>query len=99
MNLIFVTLSYDCDGTKNVLYFHTGPQGVKIAFMKKNPNVSATIIDDRGYLKNECGHEYRSIVIFGRMTLLNELEEKKHGMEVLLNCLEENPNSIKVRTL
>jgi len=33
----------------------------------------------------ECGHEYRSIVINGRISFVESLEEKKYGMEVILN--------------
>ena len=92
-----VTLSYGFDKARKALYFHTGPQGLKMDFLRQNANVCATIIEDRGYKKGECGHEYRSVVIFGKMKILEDLEEKKHGMEVLLGHLEENPDPMKER--
>jgi uncharacterized protein len=94
-----VTLSYGFDKTQNVLFLHTGPKGLKVDFISYNPNVCATIIDDRGYLMGECGHEYRSIVINGRISFVESLEEKKYGMEVILNHLEYNPYIIKEKTL
>lgn len=94
-----VTLSYGYDSDRNVLYFHTGLKGLKIDFLKDNPKVCATIIDDIGYIKNECAHEYRSVVLFGEMDFLETLQEKVHGLEVILNHLEENPDIIKERAL
>jgi Predicted flavin-nucleotide-binding protein len=94
-----VTLSYGYDHSQNALYFHTGTKGLKIDFIQHNPDVCATIIDDRGYCKNECSHAYRSIVLFGKMAYIEDIREKKRGMEVLLNHLEENPGPIKERTL
>lgn len=94
-----VTLSYGYDSTQNVLYFHTGLKGLKIDFLKYNPCVCATIIDDLGYIQNECGHEYRSVVLYGKMSFIDGLEEKIHGLDVILNHLEENPSVIKERVI
>lgn len=94
-----VTLSYGYDKTQNVLFLHTGLEGLKIDFISYNPNVCATIIDDRGYIMGECGHEYRSIVINGRISFVQSLEEKRYGMEVILNHLENTPSIIKEKTL
>lgn len=94
-----VTLSYGYDQRKNVLYFHTGLKGLKIDFVNSNANVCATIIDDRGYIMGECNHKYRSIVINGKISFVENLEEKKYGMEVILDHLEDNPSVIKERSL
>lgn len=94
-----VTLSYGYDNADNALYFHTGQKGLKIDFIKQNPNVCATVIEDRGYMKDECGHDYRSVVIFGRISLIENIQEKKHGLEVILNHLEENPEKFKEKAL
>jgi nitroimidazol reductase NimA-like FMN-containing flavoprotein (pyridoxamine 5'-phosphate oxidase superfamily) len=94
-----VALSYGYDELQNVLYVHTGTQGLKIDFIKYNPKVCATIIDDIGYIMNECGHEYRSVVINGKVSFVENLEEKKHGMEVILKHLEDQPNIVKERSL
>lgn len=94
-----VTLSYGYDRLKNSLYLHTGLQGLKIDFIKYNPNVCATIIDDKGYIMGECGHKYRSIVIDGKISFAKDLEEKKYGMEIILKQLEENPSVVKSKAL
>lgn len=94
-----VTLSYGWDKEKNALYLHTGKEGLKIEFLKYNPTVCATIIDDIGYIVNECGHQYRSVVINGKITYVESIEEKKYGMEVILKQLEDMPDIIRARSL
>ena len=92
-----ITLSYGFDETQNALYFHSANLGLKLDFLKENPNVCATIIEDLGYINGACSHKYRSVVFWGNMTIINELGEKKHAFDVLLNHLEENPNKLKSR--
>lgn len=94
-----VTLSYGYDNLNNALYFHTGLNGQKIDFLKHNPKVCATVIDDRGYIEKECGHEYRSIVLYGKMSFVESIDEKMNGMNIILNHLEEIPDIIKERSL
>lgn len=94
-----VTLSYGYDEVKNAFYFHSRRKGLKYEFIEHNPDVCATVIEDRGYIMNECAHEFRSVIIWGKMCLVNTLEEKKHGMDTLLKHLEENPDRIKQESL
>lgn len=94
-----VTLSYGYDEEKNELFFHSGKKGLKLDFIRENPVVYATIIEDRGYEHDKCSHHYASVVIWGNMSILEELEEKKHAMEIMLHHLEENPAPIKERNL
>lgn len=94
-----VTLNYGYDRDKNALYFHSALQGLKIDFMGYNPNVCATIIEDKGYVLNDCNHKYRSVVFWGEISIVENLEEKEHGIEVILNHLENNPKTIKERFL
>lgn len=94
-----VTLSYGYDEQKKVLYMHTGLKGHKIDILRDNPAVCATVIDDQGYIMDECGHGYRSVVIEGKITFVEKLEEKISGMETILNHLEENPTIVRERSL
>ena len=94
-----VTLSYGYDDLKNALYSHSRLKGLKYEFIKENPSVCATIIEDRGYIMNECAHEFRSVIIWGKMHVVESLEEKKHGMDILLKQLEDNPDKITQESL
>ncbi|MFW9940291.1 MAG: pyridoxamine 5'-phosphate oxidase family protein [Candidatus Thorarchaeota archaeon] len=89
-----VTLSYGYDETKNALYFHCAKEGQKIDFIKSNPFVCGTVIEDNGY-ENGCGQLYRSVIFRGKMVIVEDPQEKKKGFDVLLNQLENNPNTIK----
>jgi nitroimidazol reductase NimA-like FMN-containing flavoprotein (pyridoxamine 5'-phosphate oxidase superfamily) len=93
-----VTLSYGYDDSKNSLYFHCAKEGQKIDFIKANPYVCGTVIEDNGY-EDRCGQTYRSIVFRGKMNIVEELEEKKFGFEVLLNQLENDPIATKNKFL
>lgn len=92
-----VTLSYGYDEKTNSLYFHSALKGLKLDFIKENPKVCATIIEDRGYRNDKCEHHYSSLVIWGNMTTIEAIEEKKYAMDVLLKHLEANPGPIKER--
>ena len=94
-----VSLSYGYDQDKNCLYFHCANEGLKIDFIKTNPLVCATIIKDRGYKMNECDHAYQSIVMRGKLISIENLEEKKHGFDVLISHLEENTDRMKKKHL
>ena len=94
-----VTLSYGYDEQKHALYSHCATKGLKLEFITENPTVCATIIEDLGYMKDECEQHYRSVVFWGKMYLVEALEEKKYGLDILLNHLEENPDPIKKRNI
>jgi nitroimidazol reductase NimA-like FMN-containing flavoprotein (pyridoxamine 5'-phosphate oxidase superfamily) len=93
-----VTLSYGYDETKNALYFHCAKEGQKIDFIKSNPIVCGTVIEDNGY-EEGCGQTYRSVVYRGKMVIVEDLQEKKIGFDVLLNQLENDPNTTKNKFL
>ncbi len=94
-----VTLNYGYDRNESALYFHTAQKGMKLEFLKANPRVCGSVIEDRGYLFGKCDHAYRSVVIFGSLARITDIDEKKHAMDVMLSHLEENPQEVKRRLL
>lgn len=46
-----VTLSYGYDIENNTLFFHCSPIGLKIDFIKSNPMVCGTIIENGAMIK------------------------------------------------
>ncbi len=94
-----VTLNYGFDEGGNVLYFHSAQKGLKMEFLEANPEVCATIIQDKGYKIGKCSHAYRSVVFWGKMLVVDDSEEKKRGLDILLNHLEEEPDRLKKRLL
>jgi nitroimidazol reductase NimA-like FMN-containing flavoprotein (pyridoxamine 5'-phosphate oxidase superfamily) len=89
-----VTLSYGYDSALNSLFFHCAKKGLKLDFIRQNSGVCATIVEDKGYAVNECAHNYRTAVFWGTMSVVTELDEKKHGMGILINHLEKDQQII-----
>jgi nitroimidazol reductase NimA-like FMN-containing flavoprotein (pyridoxamine 5'-phosphate oxidase superfamily) len=94
-----VTMNYGYDEKKNALYFHAALEGQKLEFIEHNPNACATIIEDLGYKQGECSHSYRTVVIRGRMAIVDNLDEKKHGLNILIDHLEQSPAETKLKFL
>lgn len=94
-----VTMSYGYDAELEALYFHCAHEGLKLAFAEANPQACGTVIEDLGYLQGECAHAYRSVVLRGELRKVEHEAERKHGMEVLLGHLEEEPEAVRERTL
>lgn len=92
-----VTMNYGYDAEKKALYFHCALKGLKLDILSQNPRVCATVMEDHGYKMDECSHAYRSIVFWGTLKVVQDLEEKKYGMEVLFRHLETNPDPIRER--
>ena len=90
-----VTLSYGYDEQNNTMYFHGSRKGMKLDFIREHPAVCATLIEDHGYVPEQCSHNYKTLIIRGRMELVTELEEKRKGMDVMLGHLEKEPTSIQ----
>ena len=94
-----VTLSYGYDREKHVLYCHCAKKGLKLDFIRANKRVCGTVILDGGYIQEECGQPYQSIIFRGTADEVHDIEEKKHAMLVLLNHLEDDPGIVRERSL
>lgn len=87
-----VTLSYGHDVEASRLYFHVAHAGRKLDMIAADPRACATVVNDRGYNAGECEHHYESIVLFGRMRLVETAEEKLHAIHTLVSHLEPDPD-------
>jgi uncharacterized protein len=94
-----VTLSFGYDAGKQALYFHCAREGLKLDFIRSNPLVCGTVIEDCGYIQGECAHAYRSVVFRGEMHVVEALDEKKHAMNVMLGHLEDDPDLVRQKQL
>ena len=77
-----VSLSHGYDEDKNCLYFHCASEGKKMEFLKANSRVWGQALLDFG-VTEECDYAYTSVHFSGIMSLIEDLREKQHGMEVL----------------
>jgi nitroimidazol reductase NimA-like FMN-containing flavoprotein (pyridoxamine 5'-phosphate oxidase superfamily) len=80
-----VPMCFGYDGT--ALLLHSAPEGQKITMIQANPRCCFEVDLCDGIVKgkNACswGMHYRSVIGFGRATILTDPGEKKHG----LNCI------------
>jgi nitroimidazol reductase NimA-like FMN-containing flavoprotein (pyridoxamine 5'-phosphate oxidase superfamily) len=90
-----VTVNYAFDANENRFYFHCASKGKKIEYLQSNPFVWGEIVEDLGYLPNECNHAYRSVQFLGRTEFLDGADDKKHALDLLIDQLEPNPEQTK----
>jgi uncharacterized protein len=83
-----VTLSYGYDQGRNALYYHSAIKGLKLDFIAANRRACATVIEDGGYVANQCAHKYRSVVLRGKMCIVDDPGERLHGLETIAGQLE-----------
>jgi nitroimidazol reductase NimA-like FMN-containing flavoprotein (pyridoxamine 5'-phosphate oxidase superfamily) len=73
---------------KLTLYFHGATEGKKIDIIKKNNNACFEIDCDAKLIEgdNPCnyGYEYKSIIGFGKIFILETKEEKINGLNYLM---------------
>ena len=78
-----VALSHGYDQTRNCLYFHCAPEGKKLIYAKANPKVWGQAVMDFG-VTQECDYAYSSVHFSGKLSLITDINEKKHAMEILI---------------
>ena len=87
-----VSLSHGYDEAANCLYFHCANEGKKIVYLKANPNVWGQAVQDYG-VTDECDYAYTCVHFKGKVSLIHDLGEKRHAMEVMVRQLSENPEA------
>jgi uncharacterized protein len=83
-----VTLTYGYDNDLRTLYFHCGKEGLKLEFINANPNVCLTIIENNGIGTQTCDHPYASIIIRGKIEIVNTTEEMDKAIRKMIEQLE-----------
>ena len=76
-----VPLSYVYDG--QTVYFHSANTGHKVDAIVREPRASFCVIDRDEVLPEAFTTAYRSVIVFGRVRVLEETEEKRAAVEKL----------------
>lgn len=81
-----VAMNFGCK--KGKLYFHCASDGTKLDLLKANPNVCFEVETDVEIVpgENACNWsvQYQSVVGFGHISVVTDLEERRDGLEALL---------------
>jgi len=94
-----VTLSHGYDEDNNCLYFHCAAEGKKIDILRANNVVWGQAIVDLGYAFGKCDHLYASVHFKGIVFFIEDIKEKRHALEVMIEQLEKNPREVMAKQL
>lgn len=89
-----VTLSHGYDSEKKCIYFHCAQEGKKIDILGENDKVWGQALIDMGYVKGRCDHLFVTTQFMGRVSFVDNIEEKRHGLQIMIKALEEEPEKV-----
>ncbi len=76
------------ESPQGALYFHGAGRGHKLDLIRRNPRASFVVdIDHRLITAEEAHHftmHYRSVMGTGTITILENPEDKRHGLDILM---------------
>jgi len=79
---------YELDGERLTVYLHGARRGHKLDMMSANPNAFFELCCDitpfEGDVACRYGITYSSVMGRGTATIVEDMEEKKHGLSVLM---------------
>lgn len=90
-----VTVNYGYDEGENCFYFHCASEGKKQDYLAANPTIWGQIIEDAGYQDGKCDHAFRTVQFKGTVTFLDDHEEKRRALNVMIGQLEPDPEPVK----
>lgn len=88
------TLSHGYDNKNNCIYFHSALEGKKIDYINSNPEVWGQALIDLGYQQGSCDHLFQTTQFNGTVSFIEDVDEKKHGLSVMIRNLEAEPDDI-----
>ncbi|MBN1222822.1 MAG: pyridoxamine 5'-phosphate oxidase family protein [Candidatus Aminicenantes bacterium] len=89
-----VTLNHGYDRDKKCIYFHCARDGNKTKILKKNSRVWGQAVVDKGYVQGACDHLYASIHFKGKVTFVQDINEKRRALVIMIKALEEKPEEV-----
>jgi hypothetical protein len=85
------TVSHGYDGERNAIYFHCAFEGKKIDILKANNVVWGEAVDNLGTKDGECSQRYATTQFRGTVTFVEDLDEKRHGLGILISAFGDDP--------
>ncbi|MFX0093431.1 MAG: pyridoxamine 5'-phosphate oxidase family protein [Candidatus Hodarchaeota archaeon] len=93
-NPYLVTLSHGYDKDRHCIYFHCAREGKKVEYLQANSTVWGQALIDQGYVQGSCDHLYATTQFKGNVTFVDDIEEKRHALTVMIYALDDNPKKI-----
>jgi uncharacterized protein len=92
-----VSLNYGFSEPENCFYVHSAPEGRKLDYLRANPRVWGQVIEDRGYLAGQCSHSYRSVMFEARAEFVEDLDDKRRALSLMIDHADPDPEPLKQR--
>ena len=89
-----VTLTHGYDGERNALYFHCAHDGRKVEILKRDNRVWGQALVDLGYVDGRCDHLYATTQFRGRVSFVQDPDEKRHALETMIRQHEPKPAEV-----
>ena len=89
-----VSLSHGYDEGRNAIYFHCAGEGKKLDYLRANNLVWGQTIVDYGYAEGECSHYYATIMFSGRVSFIEDPDEKWHALSLMTRQLDSDPETL-----
>ena len=71
-----------------VLYFHSGPEGLKLMILRENPKACFEVEIDTQVIPSEQGcnwsMRYQSIIGFGEVEFIEDLDGKRKALQIIM---------------
>ena len=75
--------------SNKTLYFHSAEEGLKLEILQQNPNVCVEFDLDHEVIQGDkpCkwSMKYRSVIGFGKASFVEDLEEKRRGLDAIMH--------------
>ncbi len=88
------TLTHGYDKERNAIFFHCAQTGRKIDALRRDGRVWGQALMDLGYVDGSCDHLYETTQFRGRVTFVDDLEEKRHALMTMIHKNERDPEKI-----
>lgn len=86
--IVPLNFGYEVKGDGLILYFHCAKEGRKLTAIKENEAVCFEMDCEHRLIETEvaCGYgfSYKSIIGNGKATIVDDTEEKKHALSLLM---------------
>lgn len=71
-----------------VLYFHSGPEGLKLLILKENPKACFEVDIDTEVIPSEHGcnwsMRYQSVIGFGEVEFIEDIDGKRKALQIIM---------------
>ncbi|MGC9398460.1 MAG: pyridoxamine 5'-phosphate oxidase family protein [Anaerolineae bacterium] len=94
-----VTMNYGFDVDANCFYLHCAGKGKKVDIWRVQPQVWGQVVEDHGYVVGACDHAYRTVQFRGYVSFVEDPDEKRRALALMIEQLEPHPAPVKARLL